>query len=364
MIYFGKQKYGKLKIETNLEKEGFFMRILEQIMNLETALPYLKLAGARETNVSPVHYRVDNIQSLGSALKILKELNNFDDIFASLETEYSIIMNTTSLNLSFRESQYDDLKAKINKLHNSASTLLKALKNSYELIHEDDTSTAENSIIISMKLPPSYNTLNDLVSFVEDLEFIFRSVLPKKNIEFKGFDVGSDWIRLAFEQIESFDVFKLLLVQTYSYVLFKLKNKEMNKNNKPEIDDNDLKQLGIDITEEQAKQLLVRMMKKKEEQYLKKLAEEVLTNEDEKHKEEELRKIEKSIEKLASLILKKTEVEVETRLMNSNEETDEMDQLELPKIEIEKVLLDNTKDYFLSDFKDQNNEESESDNEN
>lgn len=338
------------------------MRILEQITKLETALPYLKIDGDREPNVSTVHYRVHNIQSLSGALKILKELNNFDDIFTALDVEFSIITNTTSLFISFPESQYNTLKSKIDVLHNSASTLLNALKNSYDLIHEEDN-TDNTSIIISMKLPPSYNTLNDLVSFVEELEFIFRSVLPKKNIEFKGFDVGSDWIRLAFDQIESFNVFKLLLVQTYSFILFKLKNKEMIKNNSPEIDDNDLKQLGIDITEEQAKQLLFRMMQKKEEQYLKKLAKVVFNDEDEKHKEEELTKIEKSIEKFAGLILKKTEVEVENRLMNSDDETDEMNELELPKIDLEKTLLEKTVDYYLNEFNGQSSEESGTDNE-
>ncbi len=340
------------------------MRIIEQITKIETALPYLVLQVTKEPDITPAHYRVDNIQTLSIALKTLKELNSFDDIFMELGEESSIIMNTTSLFIVFREHKFKDLQKKINTLHSSASLLLKALKNSYELVYVDDSeSTNNNPIIISMKLPPSYNTLNDLVSFVDDLEFIFRSVLPKQNIEFKGFDVGSDWIRLAFEQIESFDIFKLLLVQTYSFVLFKLKNKEKNKENNPDINNDELKQLGIDITEEQVKKLLLRVMEKQEEQYLKKLAEEIPIDTDDKHREEELRKIEKSIRKFAELILKKSEVEVEKRLLNSGDETDKREELELPKIELEKILLDKTVDYYLNEFNDQFSEVSDSDNE-
>ncbi|MFJ7731543.1 hypothetical protein ACIQXF_06560, partial [Lysinibacillus sp. NPDC097231] len=141
-------------------------------------------------------FRVIGITKLNSLIVKINKFGFIDNEYKEFITNFKNIVtlfdNEVILN-SIKYEQYEELLSTINLKVTAVITAI-----SLAIDNQDENS-------ISIKLPP-FTDLKSVANFIEDIEKIFKGVLPDKKqgeLKLSTFDTGSNWIEVVMTYAES-----------------------------------------------------------------------------------------------------------------------------------------------------------------
>lgn len=273
---------------------------------------------SKNSNSKNLELELDIVEVVQELIK-LSEIEIFKDNIVAFE---NIILNKSL----YEASRLDTIlinKSKIDKTIEILEVILEKVKKYITILNSTVQSYDEYKNIYSIKLP-KYENFSDIADFTKKMDYVFSTVFKGKNkAKFVGFDVGSEWYLVALETLADYNLFSLFMLQVYHFTKRKIN------------DDQTIKQLESE-TDEKLKEECLSTIKELNSKILEISAKKICSDAQQSRDVEDITKLAKSIETMAELVIKGTEVHKDKEEKNDNEKS-----IDLPKIEVIKNLLEN-----------------------
>lgn len=198
------------------------MRLRDMLGILEQNLPKLNLAGKPIQGGTPQDPFI-SVSGLALLREALDELRTIDALSKFATRVVTVGLPFQAPEVVVVQSLYQELQQALNQLRNRGELLLEVL---------GQVSRSEKTLEIGVSLPSDVQSLAALADLIGDINLAVVSPLESLKLpppSFVGFEVGSDWVQLVFEQQEAFDFVIGLTVLALEYTKVKLEHERRER---------------------------------------------------------------------------------------------------------------------------------------